>query len=214
MVLTTLAVGYAVNVAKRFKSEIGLAREKTWRFFHLAEPRMNFYDTQLSKNVGYARHAISIDETRNSFKRVGWGTPKVWRDTGKNEKGEPNPQWFEQIWFAGNHSDVGGSYVENESRLSDISLHWMLEAACTVGMHYDKNQLRLYPDPSGPQHDETKSSRVFKWIGGQPRPVRPDAPLHPSVIARFKAGDVLHYDVMQNYRPTNLNGHQATVGFY
>jgi Uncharacterized alpha/beta hydrolase domain (DUF2235) len=31
-------------------------------------------------------------------------------------------QWFEQVWFTGNHSDVGGSYPENESRLSDIAL--------------------------------------------------------------------------------------------
>ena len=32
---------------------------------------------------------------------------------------------FRQVWFAGNHSDIGGSYPENESRLSDITLDWM-----------------------------------------------------------------------------------------
>nr|WP_271500869.1 DUF2235 domain-containing protein [Bradyrhizobium sp. CCBAU 11357] len=26
--------------------------------------------------------------------------------------------WLQQVWFAGNHSDVGGSYWENEARLS------------------------------------------------------------------------------------------------
>ncbi|WP_430648637.1 phospholipase effector Tle1 domain-containing protein [Bradyrhizobium manausense] len=30
-------------------------------------------------------------------------------------------RWFEQVWFAGNRSDIGGS----ESRLSDIALDWM-----------------------------------------------------------------------------------------
>ncbi|WP_420969397.1 phospholipase effector Tle1 domain-containing protein [Bradyrhizobium sp. B120] len=33
------------------------------------------------------------------------------------------------MWFAGSHSDVGGSYPENEARLSDISLCWMAHAA-------------------------------------------------------------------------------------
>ncbi|PAY03388.1 hypothetical protein CK489_39740 [Bradyrhizobium sp. UFLA03-84] len=32
------------------------------------------------------------------------------------------------MWFAGNHSDVGGSYPESETRLSDISLGWMAHA--------------------------------------------------------------------------------------
>ena len=31
------------------------------------------------------------------------------------------------VWFAGNHSDIGGSYPEPESRLSDIALEWMCE---------------------------------------------------------------------------------------
>jgi hypothetical protein len=36
---------------------------------------------------------------------------------------------FEQVWFAGNHADIGGRYPENESRLSDISLQWMIDQA-------------------------------------------------------------------------------------
>jgi hypothetical protein len=31
-----------------------------------------------------------------------------------------------QMWFAGNHSDIGGSYPEAESRLSDNALAWMI----------------------------------------------------------------------------------------
>ena len=37
---------------------------------------------------------------------------------------------FEQLWFGGNHSDVGGSYAENELRPSDVyPLTWMADAA-------------------------------------------------------------------------------------
>src|SRR3546814_18222947 len=53
--------------------------------------------------------------------RVGWGTlAAVEENRGKK------PEWLEQIWFAGCHSDVGGSYPEDESRLSDIALEWMV----------------------------------------------------------------------------------------
>ena len=37
--------------------------------------------------------------------------------------------WLIHRWFAGNHSDIGGSYPEIESRLSDIALHWMAKEA-------------------------------------------------------------------------------------
>lgn len=36
--------------------------------------------------------------------------------------------WF----FAGNHSDVGGSYPEPEFRLSDVALEWMCREAMSV----------------------------------------------------------------------------------
>ena len=70
--------------------------------------------------------------------------------------------WFEQIWFAGNHSDVGGSYPENEARLSDIALHWMVNEArrCPHPILVDKAYLKLCPSCDGMQHDERKSSAV------------------------------------------------------
>src|SRR5205823_5218926 len=64
--------------------------------------------------------------------------------------------WFEQVWFAGNHSDIGGSYPENESRLSDIALDWMAKCAAAVpdALRLDADVLRLSPYPEGMQHDE------------------------------------------------------------
>ena len=97
--------------------------------------------------------------------------------------------WFEQLWFAGNHSDVGGSYSENESRLSDISLQWMLEEAVKAGLKYDLSVLKLFPDPFGPQHDETRSS-LFRLAPKLTRAIPHDAPLHPSVLERFPAAEV------------------------
>jgi hypothetical protein len=175
---------------------------------------MRFYDNQLNPNVGFARHAISIDETRDSFQRVRWGQPKIWRKTGKDKNGYKNPIWFEQLWFSGNHSDIGGSYPEDESRLSDISLQWMLDAACRVGLKYDRTLLRLYPDASGPQHDETKSSKIFKIARKSARKILPEAPLHPSVLERFTSNEVLQFDRYEPYRPVNLAEHADVTKYY
>ena len=67
--------------------------------------------------------------------------------------------WLRKVWFAGNHSDVGGSYPEHEARLSDISPGWMAHAAENFsdgktsdgfGIKVDDSFLKLNPDPLGP----------------------------------------------------------------
>jgi uncharacterized protein (DUF2235 family) len=198
-------VGYLLNFLTRIRVAFGVPSVPWYKTLHLAEARMNFYDRTLNKNVNFARHALSIDEARDSFQRVPWGEPGVWKST--------EPPWFEQLWFAGNHSDIGGSYQENESRLSDISLKWMLDAAVAVGLKYDPSLLHLYPDASGPQHDETRSS-VFKYAGKTVRSLVKDAPLHPTVIERMAVGKVLNYDRYEDYRPPSLKGHQQAKDFY
>jgi uncharacterized protein (DUF2235 family) len=204
----TMAVGilgYSSNFLTRVRVAFDLPGYPWYKTLHLTEMRVNFYDQTLNKNVDFARHALSIDEARDSFQRVQWGEPGI----SKNSE----PQWFEQLWFAGNHSDIGGSYHENESRLSDISLKWILDAAVAVGLKYDSSLLHLYPDATGPQHDETRSS-VFKYAKKTIRELRNDAPLHPTVIERLRAGKVLNYDRYEDYRPRNLIGHKDTNDFY
>jgi len=159
-------------------------------------------------HVGYARHAISIDENRASFQRVKWGIPRVERDTGQG-----NPEWFEQLWFSGNHSDVGGSYPENESRLSDITMKWMSNEAIAAGLKVDDSVLQLYPSAAGMQHDEYKSS-IFRYAGRLDRDPPPDAPLHESVYERFELKEVLQYDETKPYRPRCLQMHADLQKYY
>ncbi len=68
---------------------------------------MSFEDKTLNDNVRYARHAISVDENRAAFQRVPWGLSGA----GRPEKDEQGIDTFLQYWFAGNHSDIGGSYA-------------------------------------------------------------------------------------------------------
>src|SRR3954453_19280166 len=70
--------------------------------------------------VMFVRHAMAIDEYRKDFARAAWGSTHTMRPP---VQGEPLP--FKQVWFEGNHADIGGSYPENESRLSDIALDWI-----------------------------------------------------------------------------------------
>jgi Uncharacterized alpha/beta hydrolase domain (DUF2235) len=49
--------------------------KRPWRTLTLSFGRMSFEDKTLNDNVRYARHAISIDENRAAFARVGWGDP-------------------------------------------------------------------------------------------------------------------------------------------
>ena len=176
-----------------------------WKTLHLTQWKLRFYDKSLNPRVKFAKHALSIDENRKDFARVEWS------DHGDR----PNDDaWFEQVWFAGVHSDVGGSYPENEARLSDIALQWMVEKATGVPnpIEIDTQYLRLHPSPSGPQHDERKASRLALKEGL--RTVPADAPLHPTVLERFNLDGVLVFDEMRPYRPEALRHHQETRGFY
>ncbi|MEA3048113.1 MAG: hypothetical protein QOJ53_2445 [Sphingomonadales bacterium] len=205
-----LAAGSAVAIVlllawTRVKWAAGLPGHGFWRTLHINPLRVKMYDKGLNPRVCYARHAISLDEGRSSFPRVKWGAP-----------GEPRPGlpiWFEQLWFAGNHSDIGGSYPENESRLSDIALKWMVGAASEVGMLHDASVLRTYPDPLGLQHDETRSL-AFRFFPKAPRTPPADAPLHPSVLDRLNAPGVLQYDLVKAYRPECLRRHKDAARYF
>jgi hypothetical protein len=142
--------------------------------------------------------------------------------------------WLAQVWFAGVHSDVGGSYIENESRLSDIALEWMVGEATGLPepLIVDHSVLHVWPSATGPQHDEREGT-VAGWpgwavwlltriwpreeLGWKPwvRKIPRNAPLHPTVLERFRVqGGVRHYDVTQPYRPAGLRLHRDTHTFY
>ena len=206
-ICSVAAVGALAAYLKAYlKFVVGLPGVPVWQTVHLTHLKMKFYDNHPNPAVPYAKHALSIDENRADFKRVPWD-----KMGANNDK-----KHFEQVWFSGNHSDVGGSYPENESRLSDIALQWMVEAARSVpdGILVDENILRLYPSPAGSQHDECKSGRFGRFWKKQLRKVPPGAPLHSSVLERFEQAHVLHYDVVKPYRPENLSDHPAVARYY
>ena len=81
-----------------------------------------FHDTQIGSNVRVARHALAINEYRNDFR------PTLWDKKAGAD--------IEQVWFAGSHSDVGGSQKPDAAGhlLSDVALGWVMDEASEVGL--------------------------------------------------------------------------------
>jgi uncharacterized protein (DUF2235 family) len=199
-------------------------------FVSLARYRMAFYDTKLHYAVRYARHALSIDENRRRFQCV------LWEDDGEGnaiaDRRRDIPR-FKQVWFAGNHCDVGGSYPETESRLSDIALAWMVQEAMSLPqpVRIDHSVLKLHPDCAGMQHDERQAflsacpywlrrsasffvgAKNFGWREGHRRISR-TAEIHPSVRERCELAAVLNHGKMAPYRPTALRRHPEVEMFW
>jgi len=193
--------------------------------WHIAKWHMKNYDRGLSHNVHFARHALSIDETRADFPRVQWGFLRA-----KHDPVEGEPEWFQQIWFAGNHSDIGGSYPEEESRLSDTSLGWMLEQATSLPhpLLVDGVKLKIFPSPDGMQHCEVDATRdnlsayLPSWWPESMRPTWKEhprievlgAPVHASVPERFALPVVLKCGRFSAYRPETLRTDERFSHFY
>ena len=143
--------------------------------------RHRFFDQTLNPDIQNAYHAISIDEKRKKFPVSLW-------DEGKKEEG----QTIEQVWFAGVHSDVGGSYPE--CGLSDIAFAWMMDKACEHGMKLKASwQDNLKQNSMGKLHNSrTKYWKLWRSVD---RKIPKDAKIHQSVFDRKEDED---------YRPTNF----------
>ena len=131
--------------------------------YHLAGWKGNNYDESLDTRVEFVRHALAIDETRSNFERVPWGKKE---DRPDIKTGDVD--WFKQLWFAGNHSDIGGGYPEDGARLSDITLDWMVKEVTNIpySVLLDRVSLNLFPSPDGMQHSEVEALRDAypQWV--------------------------------------------------
>ena len=173
------------------------------------------YDRHLPYDVMFTRHAMAIDEYRKTFARVPLGGSHI----RPKQIDEPDP--LEQVWFAGDHSDIGGSYPEQESRLSDISLKWMsdfISGTLPEGdrVTIDRSFLNLHPAADGMMHDE-----IMVGVGGTPlrwypsdRDVPPNAILHPTVYERLGMDEVRNFLSFGKYRPATLRNHAKASRYY
>jgi uncharacterized protein (DUF2235 family) len=142
-----------------------------WQFSHASDVRIKFcgvWDTVSSYGWVYdpiqlpflgcnpiidvGRHAISIHERRCFYRDNLWGKPEANQD-------------IRQVWFAGVHSDVGGSYLESQAGLSKITLEWMLVEARKAGLLIEDARARVILGHNPPS----------PLVNGLPQYVVPDA---------------------------------------
>lgn len=141
-----------------------------------------FHDQKIGSIIETARHALSIDESRDDFK------PTIW---------EPNEAVdLKQTWFAGVHSDVGGSYPpdSNGDCLSDIPMVWMKKQASKKGLAFEAYLEDVELNALSEQHEEYK--KHYLLLGKHNREILPHTFIHKSVKQRFTQ--------MESYNPKEL----------
>ena len=140
----------------------------------LDNPRKHsFHDTRIGTNVQTARHAVAMDEMRQSFQ------PTLWTNTGEHQDAV-------QKWFPGVHSDVGGGYYE--AGLANGALQWMVDEAAAAGLRFRVGMLQqVRPNYLDMMHDSCTGA--FTLLPTQPRSV-PSllrlAEFHDSALLRHR----------------------------
>ena len=111
----------------------------------------SFHDTQLSSTIENAYHALAIDEHRLIFQ------PTLMEPNAKH-----NSESFEQKWFPGVHSNVGGGY--SNTGLSDLALGWMASKAILHRLNLDLEKIStpsFAPDvKEAPNNSQTLFYRI------------------------------------------------------
>lgn len=153
----------------------------------LFESHDEFYDTKMGSNIAIARHALAIDEQREDF------DPTIWQP----KKGVD----LKQVWFAGVHTDIGGSYPPDKDTgimASDTPLAWMLDEAESAGLLFEPHIRNALTDGSkGKIHRSRKHVYRFKKpLHRQLRLNDKPTSVHISVKSR--------YEKDPNYRPPQL----------
>ena len=165
----------------------------------------------------FAFQAVSVDENRKHF------SVELWDSDANNHEA------FEQRWFPGVHSDIGGSYPDSDSGtgrdLGRMTLEWMVSQleAYNTGLIVNREALDFKSGDGaqnyylGEQHDERSKKRlgIFKTGKLWPEGFRlraSKAPLEPDTENTSGVGIVdervmKRFTALVSYRPEALRKH-------
>jgi uncharacterized protein (DUF2235 family) len=131
--------------------------------------RRSFHYLNLRPSVLFEHscHALAIDECRGPYAPWLWKkfTPKNTAENHKYMAEASRALNYQQRWFAGAHSNVGGGYPGN--RLSDIPLHWIQQCARQSGLHFTADVVL-----KGDEHMEPAVDSYAKFLLGAYRLLR------------------------------------------
>ena len=151
-------------------------------------------------------HALAIDERRSFYVPTTWGgldadtRPAVHAqasfDLDATDDPPGKPQEVDEVWFPGNHSDVGGGYAPIESAPANNSLRWMIAKArdCGLGIAADRYAAVFPKDEDEspvPRHDEMTGKHRALWSASERAPrweLQNEPPPPKAVFTRTPAG--------------------------
>lgn len=185
--------------------------------------------TKSNPSVRVFRQAAAIDERRRMFRLYNW-------IPGQSFKPDPfaeaeGPQNQQTVWFAGDHSDVGGGWAEDESQIAKFPLDWMTREAQRHGFQLNETMFRhlaegaplpggkrmyVAPDANGPIHNSMTAAwwpleflpKNRKWKRFPEKCTSGGYYLPRAEPRHIPEGALLHYSVIERmargYKPINL----------
>jgi len=155
-----------------------------------------FHDTDLSRLVLAARHAVAVDERRRSF------VPTLWSNLDPLNRGvlglaagvdlstvPRNELKYREEWFSGTHGTLGGSGPVRG--LSAAALAWIAQGVAAEGLELRPGTLVATKDgidplaPVNNQPQEDWMTRVMRAWGRDRQ--GPDAPRQVAPVTRARA---------------------------
>ena len=156
--------------------------------------KYKYHDIGLNPTIQHAYHALAIDEQRKPFAPSLWTRPPGWNGA------------LEQVWFAGVHSNVGGSY--SPDGLANEALHWVIEKAEGLGLEFDKPFLKHYLPCFNSVLNDSMTT-VYRVMGPHVRPIGQQLAdgeaIHQSTLDRMNLPEC-------QYDPQNLRTYLGRDG--
>jgi uncharacterized protein (DUF2235 family) len=192
--------------------------------------------TETNHSVRSFRQAAAIDERRRLFRLYRWIPDQPFQpDPFADPEGTQDQQ---TVWFAGDHSDVGGGWAEAESQVAKYPLIWMVREAQKQGLEVDASMVdhlaagaelpggrHLYvpPSPTGPIHNSLTAAwwpleylpKNQKWKRFPEQSDRAGYYLPRGEPRMIDNGALLHHSVIDRmkagYKPLNLPARYQVV---
>lgn len=161
---------------------LGIRLPILWRF---SDADHRFHSARLGQSTKIGFQALALDETRIAYR------PELWDTCGDRQV------HAEQMWFRGNHGDVGGQiYGDKKVRaLSNLSLIWIMKCLVAQGLPLPQTwQDGIKGDAHAPSSGNWSGSAIFFLLRGRRVVARdpseilaPDVPADHWAVPKFAA---------------------------
>lgn len=143
--------------------------------------------TRKIPNARFVRHAVSIDEKRRPYRDY------PIEDLGRSHAAHSGAghhiaaeHHVEEVWFAGVHSDIGGTFPD-DPRLAQITFKWVVDGALAAGLipkprAYEKSCRVTLENARGKVH---RMGWVWALLTYRRRQMPAGAKVHESVRVRI-----------------------------